>query len=196
MYVDDINLLDDDLVTMLLQSITDGFVIVEREGISVKYPCKPILIATLNPEDSELKDVFLDRIGIALNSDLEELTMDERVEAVSKVLKFSDGKIDTLSLADIYEKEEQLKSTIIFAREYIKETKISSEQLMYLCEESSRGGCQGHRAGSVSSRSLEYLFRHTYINTHIHSNFPNFPVSSKHIFLLIFNRIYLSKKSP
>jgi magnesium chelatase subunit D len=38
-------------------------VIVEREGISVKYPCKPLLIATLNPEDSELKDVFLDRIG-------------------------------------------------------------------------------------------------------------------------------------
>ena len=33
------------------QAITDGFVIVEREGISVKYPCKPLLIATLNPED-------------------------------------------------------------------------------------------------------------------------------------------------
>ena len=48
---------------MLLQAITDGFVIVEREGISVKYPCRPMLIATLNPADSELKDVFLDRIG-------------------------------------------------------------------------------------------------------------------------------------
>jgi magnesium chelatase subunit D len=47
------NLLDNDLTTMLLQAITDGFVIVEREGISVTYPCKPILIATLNPEDSK-----------------------------------------------------------------------------------------------------------------------------------------------
>jgi magnesium chelatase subunit D len=152
LYVDDINLLDDDLVTMLLQSITDGFVIVEREGISVKYPCKPILIATLNPEDSELKDVFLDRIGIALNSDTEQLTMEERVQAVAQVLRFAEGTIDAQELADVYEKEEQLKSTIVFAREYIKDTKVSSEQLMYLCEEASRGGCQGHRAEITAAR--------------------------------------------
>ena len=93
LYVDDVNLLDIDLTTSMLQAITDGFVIVEREGISVKYPCKPLLIATLNPEDSELKDVFLDRIGIALNADTEPLSMEERVEAVGKVLAFSEGKI-------------------------------------------------------------------------------------------------------
>jgi magnesium chelatase subunit D len=85
LYVDDINLLDVDLVTTMLQAITDGFVIVEREGISVKYPCKPILIATFNPEDTEIKDVFLDRIGMALNADAEPLTMDERVKAVNQV---------------------------------------------------------------------------------------------------------------
>jgi hypothetical protein len=57
--VDDINLIDVDLVIMMLQAITDGFVIVEREGIAVKYPCRPILIATINPEETELKDTFL-----------------------------------------------------------------------------------------------------------------------------------------
>jgi magnesium chelatase subunit D len=85
LYVDDMNLLDDDLVTMMLQAVTDGFVTVEREGISVRYPCKPMLIATLNPEDSELKDVFLDRIGIALNADSEPLSMEDRVQAVTQV---------------------------------------------------------------------------------------------------------------
>jgi len=152
LYVDDVNLLDQDLVTMLLQAITDGFVIVEREGISVKYPCKPLLIATLNPEDSELKDVFLDRIGIALNADTEPLTMEERVEAVAKVLEFAEGRMDPAKLADIYEKEEQLKSTIIFAREYLKTTKLSTDQLKYLCEEAIRGGCQGHRAEISAAR--------------------------------------------
>ena len=152
LYVDDVNLLDIDLTTSMLQAITDGFVIVEREGISVKYPCKPLLIATLNPEDSELKDVFLDRIGIALNADTEPLTMEERVSAVSKVLAFSEGKIPEKELKDIYEKEEQLKSTIIFAREYIKGLKLKSEQLMYLCEEAIRGGCQGHRAEIAAAR--------------------------------------------
>ena len=85
LYIDDINLLDTDLLTMLLQAITDGFVLVEREGISVRYPCKPVMIATFNPEDSELKDVFLDRIGIALNADAEPLSMDDRVKAVGQV---------------------------------------------------------------------------------------------------------------
>jgi len=152
LYVDDMNLLDTDLVTMLLQAITDGFVIVEREGISVTYPCKPILIATLNPEDSELKDVFLDRIGIALNADSEPLTMDERVEAVKKVLDFNAGRIPLPELQEIYEKEDQLRNAIVFAREYIKDTKVSTEQLTYLCEEAYRGGCQGHRAEVAAAR--------------------------------------------
>lgn len=152
LYIDDINLLDVDLVTMLLQAITDGFVIVEREGISVKYPCKPMLIATLNPADSELKDVFLDRIGIALNADAELLTMDERVEAVTQVLKFQEGTLDPAYLAEVLTKEEQLKSSIVFAREYLKDTKITRDQLKYLCEEASRGGCQGHRAEITAAR--------------------------------------------
>ena len=64
MVVDDINLLDTDLVTMMLQAKTDGFGIVERgEGKSVKFPYKPILICTMNTEDSDLKDGSLDHIG-------------------------------------------------------------------------------------------------------------------------------------
>jgi magnesium chelatase subunit D len=63
LYIDDINLLDADLTTMLLQAITDGFVVVERDGLSVRYPCQPTLICTLNPQDGELSDVFLDRVG-------------------------------------------------------------------------------------------------------------------------------------
>ena len=141
-----------DLVTMMLQAITDGFVIVEREGISVKYPCKPMMIATLNPEDSELKDVFLDRIGIALNADTEPLTMEERIEAVGKVIKFNSGRMDKNELAKVMESEEQLKATIIFAREYLKEKKLTEEQMVYLCEEAARGGCQGHRAEISATR--------------------------------------------
>ena len=44
----------------------------------------------------------------------------------------------------VYNKEEQLKSSIVFAREYLKETKISRDQLKYLCEEASRGGALTH----------------------------------------------------
>ena len=168
LYVDDVNLLDVDLVTMMLQAVTDGFVIVEREGISVKYPCKPMMIATLNPEDSELKDVFLDRIGIALNADSEPLSMEDRVLAVTQVLNFQEGRMDPKVLASVYEKEEQLKASIVFAREYLKDTKVSTEQLMYLCEEAIRGGCPGHRY--VNLYSIFHTRTLTYTNVHQHTH--------------------------
>lgn len=48
--------------------------------------------------------------------------MQERVEAVSQVLKFSEGRIPAAELQAVLDKEEQLKSAIIFAREYLKGT--------------------------------------------------------------------------
>jgi Mg-chelatase subunit ChlI len=87
------------------------------------------MIATMNAEDSELKDVFLDRIGIALNADTEPLSIEERVEAVRKVLVYSEGLMTSEELQELYTKEEQLKAAIVFSREYIKETKISNAQV-------------------------------------------------------------------
>lgn len=78
--------------------------------------------------------------------------MDERVEAVTQVLKFQEGSLDPAYLAEVLTKEEQLKSSIVFAREYLKDTRISRDQLKYLCEEASRGGCQGHRAEITAAR--------------------------------------------
>lgn len=152
LYVDDINLLDTELTTVLLQALTDGYVLVEREGISVRYPCKPILIATFNTEGDDLKDSFLDRIGIALSADAEDLTPEQKVKAVNTVINFETGAMNQKELADAYEKEEQLKSAIVFAREYLKTTKISQDQIRYLCEEAIRGGCQGHRAEIVAAK--------------------------------------------
>ena len=42
--------------------------------------------------------------------------------------------------------EQALKTRIIFAREELKETKIASKQIAYLCGEASRAGVQGQRA--------------------------------------------------
>lgn len=151
LYVDDINLLDEDTANILLNVVTEGFVMVEREGISLRYPCRPLLIATFNPDEGELRDHLLDRIAIALSADAEKLLVSQRVDAVDSVLEFSSSGAQKSENAEAklklaIDNEDDLKTAIIFAREYIKELKVAPSQIQYLCEEAIRAGCQGHRA--------------------------------------------------
>jgi Mg-chelatase subunit ChlI len=106
----------------------------------------------MHPRFTVRNTCFYACVGIALNADSEPLTLEERVEAVGQVLQFSEGRMSEDDLRGVYEKEEQLKSAIVFAREYLKGTKISQAQMAYLCEEALRGGCQGHRAEISAAR--------------------------------------------
>jgi len=151
LYVDDINLLDEEAANILLGVVSEGYVTVEREGLSLKYPCQPLLIATFNPDEGELRDHLLDRIAVALSADAQKLEIEQRVEAVMSVLDFaSNGKQKTEeaeeTLKTAISNEDDLKTAIIFAREYIKDLKVAPSQIQYLCEEAIRAGCQGHRA--------------------------------------------------
>lgn len=144
LYVDDINLLDTELCQIVLGIVSDGWVNVEREGMSMRYPCKPLLVATFNPEEAELRDHLLDRIAVALSVDAAPLDMDQRIEAVNGVLDW--GAISEGDLKEILDEEDNVKTRIIFAREELKNLKLSTEQIKYLCEEASRAGTQGQRA--------------------------------------------------
>jgi len=151
LYVDDINLLDEETANILLGVVTEGYVTVEREGLSLRYPCRPLMIATFNPDEGELRDHLLDRIAVSLSADAQPLDIDGRVRAVEAVLDFSSsGPQKTAkaeqTLLDAIENEGDLKTAIVFAREYIKDLKIAPSQIQYLCEEAIRAGCQGHRA--------------------------------------------------
>ena len=150
LYVDDINLLDSELANIMLGILSEGWVTVEREGVSVRYPCRPLLIATFNPEEAELRDHLLDRISVSLSADAQVLTLDQRLEAVTEVLDF--GKMGSKMDADtktafdkIIDDEDQLRTRIVFAREALKDTQLSRDQKIYLAEEAARAGCQGHR---------------------------------------------------
>lgn len=143
LYVDDINLLDESTSNLLLEALSTGWVTVEREGLSVRHPCRPLLIATFNPEEADLREHLMDRIGVCLSADAEPLSQEDRLEAVNRALDFS--RSPSVMTAQFEETQEAMKTSILFAREYLKGMSLTRPQMKYLCEEAMRAGVQGHR---------------------------------------------------
>ncbi len=66
LYVDEVNLLDDHIVDILLDSAAMGISSIEREGISFSHPSRFTLVGTMNPEEGELRPQLLDRFGLCV----------------------------------------------------------------------------------------------------------------------------------
>jgi len=143
LYVDDINLLDDGIVNLILEATGREQNNIERDGLSLSHPCKSLLIATYNPEEGALRDHVLDRFAIVLSAD-QSIDNAQRVEITKSVLSHAENNI---KFSDKWSEEsDNLSTQLILARQWLKDVKITKEQITYLVNEALRGAVEGHRS--------------------------------------------------
>ena len=87
LYVDEINLLEDSIVDLLLDAAASGVCRVEREGVSLRFPARFVLVGTMNPEEGSLRPQLLDRFGLSVRIS-GDLSREERLTLIRRLSAF------------------------------------------------------------------------------------------------------------
>ncbi|KGG16640.1 Protoporphyrin IX Mg-chelatase subunit D [Prochlorococcus sp. MIT 0602] len=149
LYIDELNLLDDGIVNLMLAAVGARENQVEREGLSLSHPCRPLLIATYNPEEGAVRDHLLDRFAIVLSAD-QIISTEQRVEITQSAIAFGTSTEDFSKQWE--ESTEALATQLLLARQWLPDVVLGKEQIEYLVNEAVRGGVEGHRSELYAAR--------------------------------------------
>lgn len=154
LYVDEVNLLDDHLVDVLLDSAASGWNTVEREGISISHPARFILVGSGNPEEGELRPQLLDRFGMHA----EIFTVKEphlRVKIVEQRAQFDESP---RQLRQQYEQsQKELSEKIHAARQLRNQVEMSYDLRMKVSQVCSELNVDGLRGDIVTNRASQAI---------------------------------------
>ena len=154
LYVDEINLLDDHVVDILLDSATSGVNVVEREGISYAHPSRFILVGTMNPEEGELRSQLLDRIS--LHIPIEALhDVNQRVKITILRNRF---ERDPEKFLEEFEPENaKLRRKIRKAQKLLTTVTMSERVQMLICKMCKELDVEGHRPDIMLAKTAMTL---------------------------------------
>jgi len=154
LYVDEVNLLDDHLVDVLLDSAASGWNTVEREGISISHPARFILIGSGNPEEGELRPQLLDRFGMhAQVGTVRDAEL--RVKIVEERARFDKNPKE---FRETYKAEqEKLTDQITSARKILSSVQIDQDLKVKISRVCAELNVDGLRGDIVSNRAAKAL---------------------------------------
>tara|TARA_B110001452_G_scaffold120668_1_gene100158 strand:- start:4552 stop:5604 length:1053 start_codon:yes stop_codon:yes gene_type:complete len=152
LYVDEVNLLDDHLVDILLDSAASGWNTVEREGISIKHPARFVLVGSGNPEEGELRPQLLDRFG--MHAEIRTVRDPEtRVRVVEERSNFDQNPDQCLQ--ENFEKLEELKKKISDAQELLPSVALDYEFRVKISQVCGSLDVDGLRGDIVTNRAAK-----------------------------------------
>jgi magnesium chelatase subunit I len=154
LYVDEVNLLDDHLVDVLLDSAAMGMNTVEREGVSFAHSARFTLVGTMNPEEGELRPQLLDRFGLCVN--IEGIRDAEaRVEIMARRLGFDN---DPAGFSEAWAEESaRISKRIQAAQSRCAETTADRSIFEQIAAACLKLGVDGHRADIVTLKTSRAL---------------------------------------
>ncbi len=146
LYVDEVNLLDDHVVDLLLDSAAMGVNVVEREGISFQHPAHFVLVGSMNPEEGDLRPQLLDRFAHAVDvSGL--VDTKQRVDILRRRIQFEQ---DPEGFSEAYAgSEAEYAQRILEARQRYPMVKYSDKDLYTISALTASFKVDGHRADIV-----------------------------------------------
>ena len=146
LYVDEVNLLDDHVVDLLLDSAAMGINVVEREGISFSHPARFILVGTMNPEEGDLRPQLLDRF--ALSVDVRGISnAEDRMNILERHINYE--RNPESFQREWQSAEDNLSDRIAAAREIVDEVSYTRRDLYAIASLTSSMRIDGHRADLV-----------------------------------------------
>lgn len=152
LYVDEVNLLDDHLVDLLLDSAAMGMNYVEREGISFHHPARFVLVGTMNPEEGDLRPQLLDRFGLSVDVE-SETGVEDKKEIIRRRLAF-DQEPDAY-IKGCKDDTEKLRASIINAKKLLKDVSIDDSAFTMIVSVTTHFGITGHRADIVMMKAAK-----------------------------------------
>merc|ERR1711935_1098117 len=152
LYVDEVNLLDDHLVDILLDSAASGWNTVEREGISIRHPARFVLVGSGNPEEGELRPQLLDRFGMHA----EIRTVKDPILRVKVVEERTSFDQNPMTWVENYESQQQeLRDKIVEAQNLLPNVNIDYNLRVKISEVCSYLDVDGLRGDIVTNRAAK-----------------------------------------